>query len=134
MPCIHHHGYRTRSVPEPVMGESVYQMCQNRVWGCRPTVVILFQIREVGQVYKEAAAANVAVKGTYGTGLGEEMMIWIPVISCIRGYAEALESNCQPKHGPVRKRKNGQYVVDAFPLGCELLSVWPPQVVTPDSN
>lgn len=71
----------------------------------------------VGQAYKEAAAINVGVKGTYGSGLGEEMMIWIPVIACIREYAEALESRCQPKHGRVRQRKNGQFVVEAFPRG-----------------
>jgi hypothetical protein len=69
------------------------------------------------QVYKEAAAANVDVKGTYGTGLGEEMMGWIPVIACIREYAEALEKKCEPNYGPLRQRRNGQLIVDAFPRG-----------------
>ena len=66
---------------------------------------------------KEAGEAATAAKGSYGTGIGEEWMAWLPVAWGIREFIEALEAGGQPKPNAVTKRPDGQLVVDAFPIG-----------------
>jgi hypothetical protein len=43
------------------------------------------------QAVLPAARAAVAAKGSYGTGAGEEMMGWLPVLWSLREYADTLE-------------------------------------------
>ncbi len=70
------------------------------------------------QVSKEAGAAATAAKGSYGCGIGEEWMAWLPVAWGLREFIEAMEAGGQPKPNAVIKRPDGQLVIDAFPLGC----------------
>ncbi|KAL4447993.1 hypothetical protein ABPG75_005212 [Micractinium tetrahymenae] len=79
---------------------------------CLPTTVA---------VAPEAAAAGTAAKGSWGQGIGEELVVWVPVVTGLREYAEALEAGGAPRHGGLRARPSGQLVVDAFPLGVEAL-------------
>ncbi|KAL4444976.1 hypothetical protein ABPG77_004026 [Micractinium sp. CCAP 211/92] len=72
-------------------------------------------------VAPEAAAAGAAAKGSYGQGIGEELVVWVPVVTGLREYAEALEAGGAPRHGGTSARPSGQLVVDAFPLGAEAL-------------
>ncbi|GAB4824152.1 hypothetical protein N2152v2_011198 [Parachlorella kessleri] len=73
------------------------------------------------EVFEEAADAAARAKGSYGAGSGEDLGSWIPVITGLREYAEACEADGQPSPGTIRRRENGQYVVDAFPQGMEAL-------------
>lgn len=70
------------------------------------------------QVSKEAGEAATAAKGSYGLGCGEEWMAWLPIAWGIRELIEALEAGGQPAPNSVTERPDGQYVIDAFPLGC----------------
>ena len=69
------------------------------------------------QVSKEAAEAATAAKGSYGTGIGEEWNAWLPVAWGIRELAGAMDASGQPAPNAVTQRPDGQWVVDAFPLG-----------------
>lgn len=69
------------------------------------------------QVSKEAGEAATAAKGSYGTGIGEEWMAWLPVAWGIRELIEAMDAGGQPSPNGVRERPDGQLVVDVFPLG-----------------
>ncbi len=69
------------------------------------------------QVSKAAGEAATAAKGSYGTGIGEEWMAWLPVAWGIRELIEAMAAGGQPAPNGVRQRADGQVVVDAFPLG-----------------
>lgn len=69
------------------------------------------------QVSKEAAEAATAAKGSYGTGIGEEWNAWLPVAWGIRELADAMDASGQPAPNAVTQRPDGQWVVDAFPLG-----------------
>ena len=72
------------------------------------------------QVAREAAKAATEAKGAWGTGIGEEWNVWLPVAWALREYAEALEAGGQPSMPSVVARPDGQLVVDAFPKGCAL--------------
>ena len=72
---------------------------------------------------KEAAEAATAAKGSYGTGIGEEWNAWLPVAWGIRELADAMDAGGQPAPNAVTQRPDGQWVVDAFPLGCALPTV-----------
>ena len=69
------------------------------------------------QVSREAGAAAAAAKGSYGVGIGEEWMAWLPVAWGLREYIEAMEAGGQPRPAGVTERPDGQLVVDAFPMG-----------------
>lgn len=69
------------------------------------------------QVSKEAGEAATGAKGSYGTGIGEEWMAWLPVAWAIRELIEAMDAGGQPAPNSVRQRPDGQVVVDVFPLG-----------------
>lgn len=69
------------------------------------------------QVSKEAGEAATAAKGSYGNGIGEEWMAWLPVAWAVRGLIQAMDAGGQPSFCGVRERPDGQLVVDAFPLG-----------------
>ena len=69
------------------------------------------------QVSKEAAEAATAAKGSYGTGIGEEWNAWLPVAWGIRELADAMDAGGQPAPNAISQRPDGQWVVDAFPLG-----------------
>ena len=69
------------------------------------------------QVSKDAGEAATAAKGSYGTGIGEEWMAWLPVAWAIRELIEAMDAGGQPSANSVRQRPDGQVVVDVFPLG-----------------
>lgn len=69
------------------------------------------------QVSREAGEAATAAKGSYGTGIGEEWMAWLPVAWALREYVEAMEAGGQFKPNAVTTRPDGQLVVDAFPIG-----------------
>lgn len=73
------------------------------------------------EVAKEAAAASTDAKGSYGQGIGEELVVWVPVVSGLREYAETLEAGGSPKPNGLRRRADGQVVVDVFPIGVENL-------------
>lgn len=45
----------------------------------------------------------------------------VPVVSGLRELAEALEAGGTPRHNGVRRRPDGQLVVDAWPRGLESL-------------
>ena len=45
----------------------------------------------------------------------------MPVVTGLRELAEALEAGGAPRHNGVRRRKDGQAVVDAWPSGMEAL-------------
>lgn len=73
------------------------------------------------QVCEEAAQAATQAKGSWGFGIGEDLLAWVPVVSALREYAEACEAGGQPRPHGVRRRPDGQAVVDTFPLGLEAL-------------
>ncbi|KAK9835218.1 hypothetical protein WJX81_006473 [Elliptochloris bilobata] len=70
-------------------------------------------------VSKEAAEAAEAAKGSYGFGIGEEWMCWLPVTWGLRDLAEALDAGGTPAPNAATQRPDGQWVVDTFPLGME---------------
>ena len=70
------------------------------------------------QVSKEAAEAAEAAKGSYGFGIGEEWLTWLPVTWGLRDFADALDAGGAPAPNAVTQRPDGQWVVDTFPLGC----------------
>ncbi|BDA42382.1 hypothetical protein COCOBI_03-2690 [Coccomyxa sp. Obi] len=78
-------------------------------------------LKSVIEVSKEAGEAATAAKGSYGTGIGEEWMAWLPVAWAIRELIEAMDAGGQPTPNAVRQRPDGQVVVDVFPLGIESL-------------
>jgi len=69
-------------------------------------------------VSKEAAQAAEAAKGSYGVGIGEEWMCWLPVTWALRDLADALDAGGAPAPNAATQRPDGQWVVDVFPLGC----------------
>lgn len=69
------------------------------------------------QVSKEAAEAAEAAKGSYGFGIGEEWMAWLPVAWGLRDLADALDAGGVPPPNAATQRPDGQWVVDTFPLG-----------------
>ncbi len=69
------------------------------------------------QVYKEAAEVAAKAHGSYGSGIGEELLSWLPVISGLREFAESLEAGGQLRPNNIKVRHDGQLVVDVFPLG-----------------
>ena len=70
------------------------------------------------QVSKEGAEAAEAAKGSYGFGIGEEWLCWLPVTWGLRDFADALDAGGAPAPNAVTQRPDGQWVVDTFPLGC----------------
>lgn len=60
-------------------------------------------------------------KGSYGSGLGDELLTWVPIVGALREYADALRADAQPKPLSIRQTRSGQYVVDVFPSGLEAL-------------
>ncbi len=71
----------------------------------------------MAQVSKEAAEAATTAKGSYGGGIGEEWNAWLPVAWAIRELAYAMDASGQPAPNATYQRPDGQWVVDAFPLG-----------------
>ena len=69
------------------------------------------------QASKQAAEAATAAKGSYGNGIGEEWNAWLPVAWAIRELADAMDASGQPAPNAISQRPDGQWVVDAFPLG-----------------
>lgn len=62
------------------------------------------------QFSKEASAAAVRAKGSYGSGLGEEWMNFIPVVFGFKEYADSMESRGEQKPLFFKERPDGQYV------------------------
>ncbi len=56
-------------------------------------------------------------KGSWGGGLAEELVCWVPVVSGLREYAEALEAGEKLKPVAARQLPDGQHVLDVFPSG-----------------
>lgn len=74
-------------------------------------------LRTTLTTYKEAAEVACKAHGSYGNGIGEELLSWMPVVTGIREFAESLEAGGQLRPHSIRTRTDGQLVVDAFPLG-----------------
>ena len=70
------------------------------------------------QVSKEGAEAAEAAKGSYGFGIGEEWVSWLPVTWGLRDFADSLDAGGAPAPNAATQRPDGQWVVDTFPLGC----------------
>ena len=75
------------------------------------------------QVSKEGAEAAEAAKGSYGFGIGEEWLCWLPVTWGLRDLADALDAGGAPAPNAFTQRPDGQWVVDTFPLGCARASL-----------
>ena len=70
------------------------------------------------QVSREAAQVATDAKGSWHNGIAEEWLSWVPIVTGLREYAEALEAGGQPPPHAVRSRPDGQLVADVLPLGC----------------
>lgn len=70
--------------------------------------------------YQEACKVSVDAKGSFGAGLGEEMLGWVPVLGGLRELAEALEAGGAPPPASLRVHPTtGQQIADVFPMGIE---------------
>jgi acyl-CoA reductase-like NAD-dependent aldehyde dehydrogenase len=79
-------------------------------------------IKTTMEVAEEAATAATAHKGSFGGGIGEELLSFVPIVSALREYAEALEAGgAGTPHRVYQRPGNGQWVADVFPVGIESL-------------
>lgn len=69
------------------------------------------------QVAKEAAEVATKVKGSWSNGIAEEHVAWVPLVSGLREYAEALEAGGAPQPLGVRTLPSGQHILDVCPTG-----------------
>ncbi|KAK9787722.1 hypothetical protein WJX73_000861 [Symbiochloris irregularis] len=72
-------------------------------------------INTTAKASAKACQAAEAAKGSYGTGLGEECLLWVSIVMGLRQYAESLEAGLRPLPTRKRTRGNGQVVVEVFP-------------------
>lgn len=91
-----------------------HSRCYTPCFACLDT---LSHSLQCAQASKQAAEAATAAKGSYGNGIGEEWNAWLPVAWAIRELADAMDASGQPAPNAISQRPDGQWVVDAFPLG-----------------
>eukprot|EP00884_Botryococcus_braunii_P012779 jgi/Botrbrau1/21501/Bobra.174_2s0009.2 len=112
--------------PIPELDAMVKRLHERReAWSavtCKERAKLLRELALIAsQLSREGAEAAVALKGSYGMGVGEELNVWLCIVWNLRVLAESLEAGGQPKPAAVYQRKGGQYVVDVFPIGLEAL-------------
>lgn len=73
------------------------------------------------EIAEEAASIAAKTKGSYGSGIGEELLTFVPIISAIREYAESLEAGGTPRTRLSRHSTTGQWIADVFPSGLDAL-------------
>ena len=131
------HGYSNHTAPPPHAPTSLPDIdviltaldAHKAVWSATPpkqrAQLLRACLTTTLTTYQEASEVACRAHGSYGSGTGEELLSWMPVVTGLREFAESLESGGQVRPHSIRTRPDGQLVVDAFPLGYVLLCTSP---------
>ena len=77
-------------------------------------------LKTTSEVSEELATACATHKGTYGLGIGEELLSLIAPLSVMSELAHVLQSDTMPRPNNIRRVGN-QWVADVFPNGYDAL-------------
>lgn len=78
-------------------------------------------IETVLEVAEETASISTRMKGSEGLGVGEELLLFVPLVVGLTEYAYSLERGMQQDGQHVHQRPDGQYIADVWPFGLSAL-------------